>query len=57
MFYSIEKVNMGTSLRLQVLAHYKKLLHTAQNVFQNDPTRIASKLIYHRDFIVSFFFV
>ncbi|CAF0837057.1 unnamed protein product [Rotaria sordida] len=33
---------MGTSLRSQVLAHYKKLLHTAQVVFQNDPPRIAS---------------
>ncbi|CAF2478407.1 unnamed protein product [Rotaria sp. Silwood2] len=33
---------MGTSLRSQVLAHYKKLLRTAQVVFQNDPTRIAN---------------
>lgn len=34
---------MGTSLRSQVLTHYKKLLRTAQAVFQNDPTRIASE--------------
>ncbi|UJR36037.1 hypothetical protein I4U23_028774 [Adineta vaga] len=33
---------MGTPLRSQVLTHYKKLLRTAQNVFQNDPIRIAS---------------
>ena len=37
---------MGTSLRSQVLAHYKKLLYTAQVVFQNDPIRIASKFIF-----------
>jgi hypothetical protein len=49
---------MGTSLRSQVLVHYKKLLHTAQAVFQNDPVRIASEFVYNRDFILySFFFV
>ena len=36
---------MTTTLRLQVLAHYKKLLRTAQIVFENDPVRITSKLI------------
>ncbi|CAF0832745.1 unnamed protein product [Adineta ricciae] len=33
---------MVTPLRSQVLAHYKKLIRTAQDVFQNDPVRIAS---------------
>ncbi|CAF1043975.1 unnamed protein product [Adineta ricciae] len=33
---------MVTPLRSQVLAHYKKLIRTAQGVFQNDPVRIAS---------------
>lgn len=37
------KLRMGSSLRSQVLKHYKKLLHTTQAVFQNDPTRIASE--------------
>ena len=40
---------MNTSLRSQVLSHYKKLLHTAQLVFQNDPVRIASELISKRN--------
>lgn len=35
---------MGRSLRSQVLTHYKKLIRTAQGVFQNDPVRIASEL-------------
>jgi hypothetical protein len=39
---------MVTPLRSQVLAHYKKLLHTAQVVFQNDPTRIASEFRYNK---------
>jgi hypothetical protein len=46
---------MGTPLRLQVLANYKKLIRTAQAVFQNDPVRIASEFVYHRDFILYFF--
>jgi len=45
---------MGTSLRSQVLTHYKKLLRTTQAVFQNDPVRIASEFVYHRDFILYF---
>jgi hypothetical protein len=45
---------MGTSLRSQVLTHYKKLLRTAQAVFHNDPVRIASKFIYNRDMILKF---
>ena len=36
---------MGTPLRSQVLNHYKKLIRTAQVVFQNDPMRIASEFI------------
>jgi hypothetical protein len=45
---------MVTPLRSQVLAHYKKLLRTAQAVFQNDPVRIASEFVYNRDFILYF---
>jgi hypothetical protein len=45
---------MGTSLRSQVLTHYKKLLRTAQVVFQNDPVRIASEFIYYRNSILMF---
>ena len=46
----IEK-EMVTPLRSQVLAHYKKLIRTAQGVFQNDPERIASELFsMHTDF-------
>ncbi|CAF3340539.1 unnamed protein product [Rotaria socialis] len=33
---------MSISLRSQVLTHYKKLIRTAQAVFQNDPARIYS---------------
>jgi len=33
---------MSNKLRTQVLAHYKKLIRTAHDVFQNDPPRIAS---------------
>ncbi len=45
---------MGTTLRSQVLNHYKKLLRTAQAVFQNDPVRIASEFVYNRDCILYF---
>lgn len=40
---------MATPLRSQVLKHYKKLIRTAQNVFQNDPVRIASELLHARN--------
>lgn len=47
------KLIMVTPLRAQVLTHYKKLLRTAQAVFQNDPARIASKLDFATAHILS----
>jgi hypothetical protein len=46
---------MVTPLRSQVLAHYKKLLRTAQGVFQNDPVRIASESIYKKMILLCIF--
>lgn len=37
-------MSVGRSLRSQVLTHYKKLIRTAQAVFQDDPVRITSEL-------------
>jgi len=46
---------MVTPLRSQVLAHYKKLLRTAQGVFQNDPARIASEWIHKKMILLCIF--
>lgn len=47
--YIERKMSVGRSLRSQVLTHYKKLIRTAQAVFQDDPVRIASELMNIHD--------